>query len=91
LLQQLKLKHITTNPYNPEQNGKCERFWTTIEMAPTPQDIPALIEEYNQTPHLGYQRPCVEAEKVHSLQMKSGMIKISIEARQWNQLGPSMS
>jgi transposase InsO family protein len=53
LLQQLKSKHITTNPYNPEQNGKCERFSPTIEMAPTLKDVPALIEEYNQIPPFG--------------------------------------
>jgi transposase InsO family protein len=53
LWQRLKIKHITTNPYGPEQNGKCERFWPTIEMSPTRQDVPALIEEYNETSDFG--------------------------------------
>jgi hypothetical protein len=43
----------TTVRYNPQQNGKYELFWPTIEMAPTPEDVPALIAEYNETPHFG--------------------------------------
>jgi transposase InsO family protein len=90
LLQQLKIRHIATNPYNPEQKGKRERFSPTIEMAPTPEDVPALIEECNQTPHFGLRATTRRRGRSRSLQLKSGMINISIGARQWNQFGPSM-
>jgi transposase InsO family protein len=53
LLYRLQIIYKTTAPYNPQQNGKCERFWPTIEMAPAPEDVPALIVEYNETPHFG--------------------------------------
>jgi hypothetical protein len=45
--------HIRTDAYNPEQNGKCERFWQTLEHANDEEQVPALLEDYNDCPHVG--------------------------------------
>jgi transposase InsO family protein len=43
------IEHVRTKPYNPEQNGKIERFWQNLDMRP--KDVPLLdwIERYNGT------------------------------------------
>jgi transposase InsO family protein len=53
LLQERGIIHVRTEPYNPEQNGKIERFWRTLEMAKDMSHVGQLIEEYNNTPHFG--------------------------------------
>jgi transposase InsO family protein len=53
VLQKQEIRHIYTAPYNRQQNGKCERFWCTIETAPKAEDLPNLVAEYNRTPHFG--------------------------------------
>jgi hypothetical protein len=45
--------HIFTDAYNPEQNGKCERFWQTLENAKTEIEVPKLLDAYNACPHFG--------------------------------------
>jgi hypothetical protein len=56
LLIELRIQHIRTDPYTPEQNGKMERFWPTLEERPA--DVPLLewIERYNNIEQLGLPR-----------------------------------
>jgi transposase InsO family protein len=50
ILRRHQIKHHTTEPYNPEQNGKVERFWRTTDKA-TEETLPELIRQYNASPH----------------------------------------
>ncbi|KAI5545224.1 gag-polypeptide of LTR copia-type retrotransposon (UBN2 2) family [Trichomonas vaginalis G3] len=47
-----QIKHNTTHPYTPEENGKIERCWETLFKAnPGVQPlefIPKVIQEYNE-------------------------------------------
>jgi hypothetical protein len=38
-------------PYNPQQNGKIERFWQTAEKASSEADLEKQISDYNAHPH----------------------------------------
>lgn len=42
---------LTTHPYTPEENGKCERFWSTLETVSEDlldgPKIFKIIEHYN--------------------------------------------
>jgi transposase InsO family protein len=46
-----QIRHIRTEPYNPQQNGKIERFWRTANRIRADR-MSAGIERYNEkTPH----------------------------------------
>lgn len=52
VLQEYGIRHWTTQPYNPEQNGKCERVWWTLEQSKQPgvellAVLHNIILEYN--------------------------------------------
>jgi transposase InsO family protein len=51
ILKKRGIRHICSSPYNPEQNGKCEQYWRTLEVVPKRADVAALIGEYNPAPH----------------------------------------
>jgi hypothetical protein len=51
ILKKKGIRHICSSPHNPQQNGKCERYRRTLEMAPKQADVAALIAEYNRAPH----------------------------------------
>jgi transposase InsO family protein len=53
VLRQRGIVHMLTGASNPQQNGKCERYYGTLEMAPSPAEVPDLIQEDNATPHFG--------------------------------------
>jgi transposase InsO family protein len=44
---------VYTHPYTPQQNGKIERFWRTVERCKIPSGMAHHMERYNQIPHLG--------------------------------------
>ena len=46
-LNSFGIRQYNTEPYNPEENGKIERFWQNIEALSDYKDIPALILLYN--------------------------------------------
>lgn len=45
--------HVFKEPYNPQQNGKMERFWPVVERAETRDHVAAMIDGYDDIPHLG--------------------------------------
>jgi transposase InsO family protein len=49
-LLQRGINHNRTKPYNPQQNGKIERFWPTADKARSKEDMTRLMEWYNMTP-----------------------------------------
>jgi hypothetical protein len=53
ILKERNSRHVYSAPYNPQRNGKCDRFWRTIEIPPMEDDIASLIAEYNRMPHFG--------------------------------------
>jgi transposase InsO family protein len=53
LLQERDIRHVHIAPSNPQQNGKMERFWPTIERCPTRDAMENWIEGYNISPHHG--------------------------------------
>jgi hypothetical protein len=53
LLQERGIRHVHTTPYNPEQNGKIERFWPTVERCRNEADLAEWIAFYNARPQLG--------------------------------------
>ena len=53
VLKRNGIKHHRTEPYNPQLNGKVERFWQTIfsacnEFISIREHIPAAIKSYNE-------------------------------------------
>jgi transposase InsO family protein len=50
ILPQLHIKHNRTKPYNPQQNGKMERFWATVDKAENQEQGDQVIDWYNRTP-----------------------------------------
>jgi transposase InsO family protein len=60
LLVERGVRHVRTTPYNPEQNGKIERFWPTIEQWKEQGSLEAWIAKYNARPHTAL--PSIEDE-----------------------------
>jgi hypothetical protein len=50
-----------TEPWNPQRNGKYERFRPTIEMASTEAEFDLAVVQYNGAPH--YELPIVQRER----------------------------
>ena len=50
------IMHVTTKPYNPQQNGKIEKWWQVAEKCPTEARMGEFIERYNNRGHLGLPR-----------------------------------
>ena len=50
-MNKYNIELITTHPYTPEENGKCERFWKTLEGSSNGRldspKIDKIIYEYN--------------------------------------------
>jgi transposase InsO family protein len=45
-----EIRHVRTKPYNPQQNGKIERFWPTVEKWDDDGELMDWIEGYNNRP-----------------------------------------
>ena len=77
LLEQRRIRHLTTEPYRPRTNGKAERFIQTMlrewayaatyrSSAHRQRALPAWVDYYNhQRPHgaLGHKPP---ASRLHA-------------------------
>lgn len=59
------IRHVTTMPRNPEQNGKCERFWRTADSCKDFEELKKWIDTYNSMPHFGLPQIQVLGRKVH--------------------------
>jgi hypothetical protein len=49
LLEREGMSPVYTEAYNPQQNGKIERFWPTVEACRDPSYMGPHIEEYNRS------------------------------------------
>jgi transposase InsO family protein len=56
VLARLHICHLRTTPYNPQQNGKMERFWPTLERCPPGVPLFQYINSYNQAVHTALPR-----------------------------------
>jgi transposase InsO family protein len=56
LLNASHIHHVHTQPYNPQQNGKMERFWPTLERRPTGMSLAEFVNEYNNLVHTSLPR-----------------------------------
>ena len=46
------IKHVTTKPHSPQQNGKIEKFWIAFEsFLEKKKNIDEIITIYNNSPH----------------------------------------
>jgi transposase InsO family protein len=45
------IRHVYSKPYNPQQNGKIERFWVFVEKAKDARLVDQCLGHYNQWPH----------------------------------------
>jgi hypothetical protein len=53
LLQEQGIRHVYTKPRNPQQNGKIERWWRTLEGSYSAEGLGEWVEAYNKRPHMG--------------------------------------
>ena len=59
------IKKVLTDPYTPQQNGKCERFWATADNCADQEALKKWISTYNNMPHLGLPEIRVDGRKTH--------------------------
>ena len=59
------IKIVLTQVKNPEQNGKCERFWETADNCKSPEELKNWVAAYNDMPHLGLPKITVNGRKTH--------------------------
>ena len=59
------IKIVLTEVANPEQKGKCERFWRTADNCKSPEELRNWIWAYNNMPHMGLPKIIVEGRKTH--------------------------
>jgi transposase InsO family protein len=51
-----RITHVRTDPYNPEQNGKMERWWPSLEKRPAGVGLLVWVDRYNDHRHKGLPR-----------------------------------
>lgn len=59
LMMRSNIKHVWTEPGNPQQNGKVERFWQSAEKCKNKAELKKWIKEYNNLPHFSLQKVVV--------------------------------
>lgn len=64
-LQDNGIKQVRSKAYNPQQNGKCERFWRTAEKCQNIEELKKWLNVYNNAPHFGLPRITVNKHLVH--------------------------
>jgi transposase InsO family protein len=55
-LEQNNIMHIKTEPYNPQQNGKIERFWQVLNPIHDRETLKLVMDEYNDSVHFALPR-----------------------------------
>jgi transposase InsO family protein len=50
-LARQRITHVRTDAYNPEQNGKMERWWPSLEKRPAGVGLQAWVDRYNDHRH----------------------------------------
>lgn len=64
-LDKKKIIQVLTKPYNPEQNGKCERFWKTANNCKNIDELKKWVNVYNSMPHFGLPKIIVNGRQTH--------------------------
>ena len=64
------IKIVLTKVANPEQNGKCERFWRTADNCKDPGELRQWVNAYNNMPHMGLPQITVNGRKTHMSPMQ---------------------
>ena len=59
------IRIVLTEVANPEQNGKCERFWRTADNCKNPDELQNWVAAYNDMPHMGLPKITVNGRKTH--------------------------
>ena len=59
------IKIALTEVANPQQNGKCERFWKTADLCKNVEELRRWVQEYNNVPHFGLPQITVAGRKTH--------------------------
>ena len=64
-LEENGIKQVLSKVKNPQQNGKCERFWGTAEKCKNIEELRNWIHVYNNTAHCGLPQKTVNDRKTH--------------------------
>jgi hypothetical protein len=60
------IEHYHTEPYNPQQNGKVERFWRTADKVKKYNlEMASAFDKYNRIPHFSLPQIAVRATHRH--------------------------
>ena len=59
------IKIVLTEVANPQQNGKCERFWQTADHCKNFDELKQWVQRYNNMPHFGLPQTTVNGRKTH--------------------------
>ena len=65
-LQQLGILQVRTRPYNPQQNGKIERFWQLLDRnVHNQEELMSYLDGYNKAPHMSLPQVETRGKKRH--------------------------
>jgi hypothetical protein len=90
LLHKWQIIQKTITPYNPQQNGKCEKLGPAIEMAQHSKASLRWLPSIMKPCIVGCPKSYVKEDRVVWLQMKSGMREINTENQRFTQSGQWM-
>ena len=65
VLIQNNIRKVLTEPYTPQQNGKCERFWATADCCADQDELKKWVDQYNTMPHTRLPEVIVLNRKTH--------------------------
>ena len=65
ILIQNNIRKVLTQPYTPQQNGKCERFWSTADCCADQDELKKWVDQNNSMPHCGLPETNVLSRKTH--------------------------
>ena len=79
-LEKNNIKQVLSDHYTPQQNGKCERFWSTADLCSTFEQLNNWIQVYNTIPHMGLPKIIVEGRIILHLLRDITLTRNGIQA-----------